>query len=388
MKRIMKYTAVILATLLVLIILWQFRLVLLLFTLSLFVAAGIRPFVRQLMHWGLTNSTAQLIIYGLGIGGFVLLFLLAGDLVLQQFNATANQAVVQYESLHRQWQASDSWTQSLAAVLPPPFTPADAQAMDLENMLPVMLTLTQNIAGGIGSLILMLALSIYWSTDQNRFERLWFSLLTPRSRAYTRDAWRSIEEAVGSYVRSQTVQSILAALLLGIGSYFLGLPAFVVAFLGAIATFIPLFGGLLIALVAFGLGSLQSLGLGIGAAVYSIIVFIVLEMLIEPRLWPRERRGFLLTFLIIVPLLELFGVWGLLVAPPLSAAIEVLIGQAYQASLSRQVGHVHIHDLQERHEKLVATTAVSATEQLSPELRSLSDRLAQLLTKLHDIAEA
>lgn len=387
MKQIMKYTAVILATLLVLVILWQFRLVLLLFILSLFVAAAIRPFVNKLMQWGLTSGTSQLVIYALAIGTFVALFLLAGDLVLQQFNATANEAVVKYESLHRRWQASDTWTQTLANLLPPPFTFTDAQEMELETMLPVVLTLTQNIASGLGSLVVLLALSVYWSTDQNRFERLWFSLLSPRSRAYARDAWRSIEEAVGSYLRSQTTQSILAALLLGLGSYFLGLPVFVVAFLGAVATFIPLFGGLLIALVAFGLGSLQSIGLGIGAAVYTIIIFIGLEMIIEPRLWPRERRGFLLTFLIVVPLLEAFGMWGLLVAPPLSAAIEVLIGQAYQASLNRQVTHVQIHDLQDRHQKLVEKTAASEAN-VTPELRSLSGRLSTLLTQLHEASRA
>ena len=388
MKRIMKYTAVILATLLVLALLWQFRLVLLLFILSLFVAAGIRPFVNKLMQWGLTNGTAQLLLYALAIGIFLVLFLLAGDLLLQQFNATANQAVIQYEAVHRSWQASDSWTQTLANLLPPPFTSADAQAMELEQMLPVALALTQNIAGGLGSLAVLLALSVYWSTDQSRFERLWFSLLSPRSRAYARDAWRKIEEAVGSYIRSQTAQSILAALFLGVGSYFLGLPAFLLAFLGAVATFIPLFGGLLIALIAFSLGSLQSYGLGIGAAVYTLIIFLGLEMFIEPRLWPRERRGFLLTFLIIVPLLEAFGIWGLLVAPPLSAAIEVLIGQAYQASLNRNTALVKFEDLQTRHETLMQKTAVTETEEISPELRNLTSRLSTLLTQLHETAEA
>lgn len=387
MRHIMKYTAVILATLLVLVILWQFRLVLLLFILSLFVAAGIRPFVNKLMQRGLTNGTAQLVLYVLAIGIFLVLFLLAGNLLLQQFNTTANQAVIQYETLHRDWAESDNWTQTLANLLPPPFTPTDAQEMEPEQMLPVVLTLTQNITGGLGSLMVLLALSIYWSTDQSRFERLGFSLLSPRSRVYARDAWRKIEEAVGSYLRSQTAQSVLAALFVGLGSHFLGLPAFLLAFLSAVATFIPLFGGLLIALVAFSLGSLQSYGLGIGAAVYILIIFLGLDMFIKPRLWPRERRGFLLTLLIIVPLLEAFGIWGLLIAPPLSAAIEVLIGQAYQASLNRNNVYVQIEDLRMRHQKLVQKTAATETNEVPPELRSLTIRLAALLTQLHEMAE-
>jgi len=63
MKQVMKYTAVIGTTLAIFYILWQFKLVLLLFVLSLFVAATIRPFVNWLVAHKFSTAMAQLLLY-------------------------------------------------------------------------------------------------------------------------------------------------------------------------------------------------------------------------------------------------------------------------------------------------------------------------------------
>jgi predicted PurR-regulated permease PerM len=272
------------------------------------------------------------------------------------------------------------WQIAATTLLPPPFTFAAAQDAELEPMLPMILNITQGITGAVGGLLLILALSTYWSADQNRFERLWLSLLPPKRRAYARDSWREIETAVGSYLRSQIAQSMLAALFLGIGAAALGMTPFLWAFLGALAAFVPLFGGLMTAIVAFGLGSLESVGLGLGAAVYTLTVFLGLDLFIEPHLWPRQRRGFLLTILIIIPLQEAFGLWGLIIAPPLAAALEVLLGQTYQATVTRQTTAVQLDSLETRYQEIMQKTAQADYADVTPELQNLATRLAALLS--------
>ncbi|MBK8901983.1 MAG: AI-2E family transporter [Anaerolineaceae bacterium] len=388
MKRLMTYTAVILATLLVLQILWEFRLVVLLFTLSLFVAAAIRPFVNLLTDWGLPRVGAQVLLYGVGIGSLLLLLVLLGDTLFMELNILANRAVIEYESVYRAWQEGSGWQQTAASWLDSSVPFLRVEEADLEEMLPAVVLLTQNVLTAVGGLLLLLVLSVYWSADQYRFERLWLSLLPPRRRATSRDGWRDIEHAVGSYLRSQGVQSILAVTFLGIGAALANLDfPLLLALSGGLLAFVPLFGGLLISVVALVLGSLQSVPLGIGAALYSFVLFLVLEFFVEPRLWPqaRGRRSFLLTILLVIPLLEAVGFWGLLVAPPLAAALEVIIGQVYQSYVQKAGTAVHLHDLEERYQSMLTRVNAADQEDLTPELKNLSQRLAGLLANSREL---
>ncbi|MCA9958549.1 MAG: AI-2E family transporter [Anaerolineales bacterium] len=385
MKQVMKYTAVIGTTLAIFYILWQFKLVLLLFVLSLFVAATIRPFVNWLVAHKFSTAMAQLLLYVVGIGGILLVLLLTGDWLLQEVNSAVNWAMVEYESLHHQWQNGLSWQQTAVELLPPPFTLSAAEQTDLQEMLPIVVEAAQGISGVMGGLLLVLALSIYWSVDQHRFERLWLSLLPVKQRAYARDSWREIETAVGRYLRSQTVQSVLAALFLGVGAAVSGMAfPLLLAVFGGLAAFVPLFGGLVTAGVAYGIGSLHSQWVGLGTAVYTLALFLGLELWVEPRFWGRERRSFLLTILVIVPLVEAFGLWGLVVAPPFAAALEVLISQAYQAYLNRSQTAVQLDKLEERYHQLTQKMAETNT----PELQNLSKRLADLLADSRELGSA
>lgn len=388
MKRLMIYTAVILATLLGLQILWQFRLVLLMFTLSLFIAATIRPFVNRLTTWGLSRVGAQLLLYVVGIGSVLLLFVLLGDALIMELNILANRAVIEYESVFRAWEEGSAWQQTAASWLNSTMPFLHVEESDLGEMLPAVVLLTQNILTVAGGVLLLLALSVYWSADQYRFERLWLSLLPPRRRATARDSWRKIEHAVGSYLRSQGTQSILAALFLAGGAALAHLDfPLLLALAGALLAFVPLFGGVLISAVALLLGSLQSVPLGIGAALFTFALFLVLEFVVEPRLWPkaRGRRSFLLTILLVIPLLEAVGFWGLLVAPPLAAALEVIIGQAYGWYVQKDGTAVQLTDLEDRFQAMLMKVNEADYEDLTPELKSLSQRLANLLDTSRDL---
>mgnify|MGYP002623093857 CR=1 FL=1 len=385
MKRLMLYTAVVLATLLVLYILWQFRLVLLLFVLSLFVAAAIRPAVSRLTEWGLPKVGAQILLYAAGVGFVLLIFLLLGDRLLMELNILANRAVIEYESIVRRWSEGAAWQQTAVSYLTSlPF--ATAEAAELEEMLPTFVIVTQGVVTALGGLLLLLALSVYWSADQFRFERLWLSLLPPKRRAYARDGWRQMEQAVGSYLRSQAVQSILAAVFLGLGAVAARMDfPILLALLGALAALVPLFGGLVIAVIAFALGSLEGLSLGVGAAVYTLTIFLALEFFVEPRLWPRKRRSFLFIILLIIVLLEAFGLWGLLLAPPLAAALEVLISQAYQVYLKRERTAVQLDDIEARYQQMLIKANETEYGALSPELQNLTQRFALLLANSRKI---
>jgi putative permease len=386
MKRIMKYTATALATLSVLLILWQFKWVLLLFVFSLFVAATIRPYVEGLVARGLPKGVAQLLLYVVGIGGLLLLLLLVGDLLLAELNTAANRAVIAYEALLRRWEGGMAWQQTAVEMLPAPYPYIEEPENELGQMLPVIVTATQNVAAALGGLLLLLVLSVYWSVDQYRFERLWLSLLPAQRRTFARDSWRNMETAVSGYLHSQFMQSLLAGVFLGAGAALMGVEfPLLFAFWGALAAFVPLLGGLITAVAAFFLGSMESPWIGLGLAAYTLVVFGGLELFIEPRIWRRKRRSLLLSVFMILLLFEAFGLWGLIAAPPLAAILEGLIKQTYQAVRSQRETAVQLTDLEKRFQQLRQKAEPSENGQPPPEIKNLIERLDQLLIRSRQV---
>jgi hypothetical protein len=110
-------------------------------------------------------------------------------------------------------------------------------------LLQTVLGLTLGSFDLLGQLLIVLVLSMYWSADQEHFKRLWLSLLPFQARARARDVWQNIETGFGAYLRSQVIQTVLAALLLSFGYQVLGLKYPVaLALIGAIGWLIPWVG--------------------------------------------------------------------------------------------------------------------------------------------------
>lgn len=384
MKRLITYTVAILATLAVLLILWQFRFVIFLFVLSLFIAAAIRPFVQSLSRRGLSTSWSQLLLYILVIGGLLVTAVLLSDAILQELNSAANWSVVAYESFHTQWEQGDGWQQAVIQMMPQPFVLEGAEQGDgLGLIVPALMRLTSGLTGSLAAILLLIASSIYWSADQDRFERLLLSLLPPTQRVYVRDSWREIESSVGAYIRSQTVQSVLTALVLGIGSYLVGFPfPLLAALIGAVATVVPVLGGILAALALAALGSLEGVGLAITMGLMTLLVFAGLNIAMRRWFRPDQELSLLLTFILLIPLTQTFAIWGLIMTPPLAIALELLLGRAYTLfHLTRPRAQRSPSDLIELNERYVALHNQLDPEDGtgSPELRDLLNRLAQLL---------
>ena len=243
--------------------------------------------------------------------------------------------------------------------------------------------ITQGVFAALGGLALVLVLSIYWSVDRERFERLWLSVLPAAQRVRARDIWRSIETGVGAYIRSEAVQAFMAALLLGIGYHLLGLDyPTILAILGGIAWLIPVAGFVLIAAPVLVVALAADLGLAIAATLYTLTVLLILERVVEPRLFNRRRYSSLLILLTMIPLAETFGIIGLIVAPPLAAAIQILLGRLLVQRNGQMVAHTaeQVAGLEGRLAKLRARLE-ELDEPAKPEVANMMERLDGLLQK-------
>lgn len=381
MKRLVLATMIVLATLAGLVLLWQLRLALVLFALSLAVAAAARPANDVLIARGIPRGLAITLVYVFSLvilGGPVIL---AGPSFLRELQQSTDQLASSYEQITSVWPNGAPFQRAVASQLPPPndlykAISGERGSLLLQNMFGA----AQDLATLVGQLFIVLVLSIYWSADRVRFERLWLSLLSPPNRARAHLIWRSVEEGVGAYIRSALVQSLLAGFLLGSAYALIGLPyPVLLASLGALSWLIPWLGAFLAlippALVGFQISALH----GIGAALLTLAILLGLEVFVEPRLFNRKQFSSLLAIILVVVMADAFGLVGVVIAPPLAAAIQILGYHLARAAVENSVpSSAEFSRLQERLEAVRELAAVKQ-EPRAPELDNLLERLGHLM---------
>lgn len=387
MKRLAWYTAVILTTLTVVFLLWEFRTAVIIFILSLVVAAILRPIVDKLTIYRIPRWLALAITY-LGIAIiFIGLGLLFFRPVIAEIQAIATNLPEGYQRLKTQWLTGSGLQQVIAQSMP-----------DLNNLVQVITgghrnVFIQSFVGFtmgsfelIGEMAVVLILSIYWSADQEHFKRLWLSLLPIQLRTRWRDVWQNIENDIGSYLRSEIIQSLLTVIILAVGYQMIGLnyPVFLAVF-GAISWLFAWFGGLVAVIAALLAGLVISPTTGIITALFTLFVLAFLEYIVEPRLFNRQRLSSLLMLIMVLIMVKQYGIVGFLAAPPIAVALQVIGRQIYQTTTATPITippppDIQIDILEERL-RSVQALITERPEPPSPEITNLIDRLDTLITK-------
>jgi predicted PurR-regulated permease PerM len=388
MKRLAWFTLLVLATLMLALIFWEFRTAVVLFGLSLAVAAALRPLVDRLTVRGVPRGLALSVTYVVCIGGLIALVLILSGPLLTDLQQITRELASGYEQLKAQQPVGSSPLQQLFASQLPAAAELSTAITGPQGgaVLQAVLGLTMGSFDLVGQLMIVLVLSIYWSADQEHFKRLWLSLLSVQTRVQARDVWQNIEDGFGAYLRSQTIQSVLAVLLLALGYQALGLRyPITLALIGAIGWLIPWVGVLVAVVPAVWMGLSISLGLGVFAALLTIGVLAFLEFIVEPRLFKREQFSSLLAVIMLLVLSDEYGLMGILVAPPIAAAIQIIAGQLWRAMTRSIVAPserpiVSVQSIETLQVQLAHVQArLAAQPESRPELNNLVRRLEQLI---------
>src|SRR5436190_13956493 len=324
-KRLVVIGAAVMTTLLALAMIWQFRIVVIYVLISLALAATVRPLVRSESRRNFRTRLLLILLYGVGISIFGLLILLVGRLLIGDLQQLAQKISLQSTWMLPSWLEGGLFQQVLNRWLPTPDKLFEAIISQQQLMLSVVLGFTQGIGGIVSGFLVILFLSIYWGVNQNHFERLWLSLLSSEQRTHARDIWRTLEQDLGAYIRSEIIQSLLAVLLLCLGYWLLGsqYPA-LLAVVGAVAWLVPVVGAALAVILPLLLGLLTGAPLSLITVLYTFVVLIVLQVWVEPRLFRRKWDNPLLTLVIVLAMSDAFGLLGIIFAPPLSVVCQIL----------------------------------------------------------------
>jgi predicted PurR-regulated permease PerM len=343
----------VMTALLALVVLWQFRMVVVYVLISLALAAALRPLVNRLAGRGIVIRVAWILLYLVVLSCFGFLIFLTGKAAVNEIQQLAHTLAVQDQWSLPVWLQGSAFQQTLLGRLPPPSKLFEAITGDQGQLvLPALLGITQSITVVVSGIFIILFLSIYWSINQIHFERLWLSLLPSGQRKQARGIWRTVEPDTGAYIRSQVIHSLLAGLLLGLGYWLIGSPyPALLALVGALACLIPVVGPALALISVLLVGLLTSVQLGIITALYTLVILTALGVWVKPRLFNRRWNNPILTVVLMITMADAFGLIGLIIAPPLSVVCQIL----WSRLVSRRAvagAATQVSDLKERQERL------------------------------------
>jgi len=304
------------------------------FVLALVVAFVLEPPVRLLESRGVGRPTAIALVYVV-VGGAVIVFLLwLIPLLVSQLTVLAETL----PSLGRRVEAFIAGAQARYAQYELP--PQVRQVVE-EAVVTAQVRLLRAVQAAIEGLlravsavaVLLLApfLAYYLLRDRDLVRRWVLRMLPMNVRRETLQALAEANRVVSGYIRGQLVVALAVGLLVGAGTWLLGLPfSAILGIVAGVANIIPYFGPVIGAVPAVLLALLESPLL----ALETVAVFLVIQQIDNLFITPRvlgDHVG-LHPLVVIFSLLagaELFGLPGAVLAVPVVAVGKVFLKHLY-----------------------------------------------------------
>ena len=176
-------------------------------------------------------------------------------------------------------------------------------------------------------ILFTLACAAYWIFERERAQRLVLSLLPAKRRRIVRDTWNLIDLKLGAYVRGQLLLVMLVGGVLSFAFWLIGLPFWLlIGVFAGIVEIIPVIGPLAAGTLAVGVGLTVSWQLALGAGIAVLVVRLLEDYIVIPRVLGHAVGLTPLTVLVAVAAVTLlFGGFAVLLAIPLAAVVATLL---------------------------------------------------------------
>jgi predicted PurR-regulated permease PerM len=176
-------------------------------------------------------------------------------------------------------------------------------------------------------IIFTLACAAYWIFERERAERLVLSVVPRKRRRIVRDTWELIDRKLGAYVRGQLLLVVLVATVLSTAFWIIGLPFWLlIGVFAGVVELIPVIGPLAAGALAVGVGSTVSWQTALAAGVIVLVVRLVEDYTVIPRVLGHAVGLTPLTVLVSVSAIAiLFGGFAVLLAIPVAAVLATLV---------------------------------------------------------------
>lgn len=197
-----------------------------------------------------------------------------------------------------------------------------------------------SVLGVGGDLVVVVATSVFLAAAPDTYTSGFLRLLPPRWRARGRQVLEEVGSTLQFWFLGQFADMLVVTVLTGVGLLILGVPlALTLALIAGLFNFVPYIGALAGAIPALAVAVGQSPGM----AAYVAILFVVVQTLEGNIIAPLIQKRTVdlppaLTILSQTVLGTLFGVMGLILATPLTAAAMTAVRMVYVESILEKPG--------------------------------------------------
>ena len=320
-KRTALATLVVIALVAAALALWKLRLVISLVFLGFIVAAAMRPGIDALRRRGVPRGAGLALNY-LVFAGLIALFLwlVVPSAVDQVQNALGGTTKA---DIHREATQSKGIKHDI-------LTAIDKRLRELPKageLFHPALEVTKKAFEVVLGIFFVFATAAYWIFERDRAVNFVASLLARPKRKKLRDTWSLIDLKLGAFVRGQGLLVLLVATVLSLAFWVVGLPYFILvgAFAGLVEI-VPVIGPLVAGALAIGVGFTESWHTALAAGICVLVVRLLEDYLIIPRvLGDAVGLSPLLVLVSVTAVGILFGGFAVVLAVPLVAVIVTVV---------------------------------------------------------------
>ena len=316
-KKVALGTLVVIAIVAAALALWKLKLVIALIFLAFIIAAAMRPGIEALGRRGVPRSVGLLTHY-LAFAAVITLFLwIAVPRAVDQVqNALGGSTQAQ---IHREAASSKGIKHELLTAIDKRLRELPEAGELFDPAVEVTIKAFEILLG----IFFVFATAAYWIFERDRAVDFVASLFARPKRKRLRDTWDLIDLKLGAFVRGQALLVVLVGTILSLAFWAIGLPYFILvgAFAG-IVEIVPVIGPLAAGALAVGVGLTESWQLGLAAGICVLVVRLLEDYLIIPRvLGDAVGMSPLLVLVSVTAVGILFGGFAVILAVPLVAVL-------------------------------------------------------------------
>jgi predicted PurR-regulated permease PerM len=316
-------SVVVLGVVVVALAVWKLRLILALLFLAFTIAAAMRPSVEALRRFGIPRGLGILTHYAALAGLVTLLLWSVVPRAIDQVERAVDDVPTSRAELREQTAESTGVKREILERVQENLEelPSGSELID-----PAVefTSIALEVAVGI---FFVLACAAYWIFERDRAVELVTSLVPRPRRKIVRDTWRLIDLKLGAYVRGQFLLILLVGTVLSFAFWAIGLPFWLLlgAFAGVVEI-VPVLGPLAAGALAVGVGLTQSWGVGVAAGIVVLVVRLLEDYLVIPRvLGDAVGLSPLVVLVSVAATAILFGGFAVLLAIPAAAVLATLM---------------------------------------------------------------
>jgi predicted PurR-regulated permease PerM len=320
-KRVALATLVVIGLVAASLALWKLKLVIALVFLGFILAAAMRPGVEALQRHRIPRGFGLALHY-LVMGALVglLLWIAVPRAVDQVQNALGGttQAQIHQEAKHSK------------GIKHEVLTAIDRRLRELpsaNSLLHPALEFTLKAFEVLIGIFFVLATAAYWIFERERAVDFVASVLPRPKRKKLRDTWDLIDLKLGAFVRGEVLLVVLVGTVLTLAFWAIGLPYFILvgAFAGLVEI-VPVIGPIAAGVLAVGVGLTVSWQTGVAAGICVLVVRLLEDYLIVPRvLGDAVGLSPLLVLFSVTAVGILFGGFAVILAVPLVAVLVTVL---------------------------------------------------------------